>query len=107
MSNTAHTPLPWIARRKHPTAINAGISILGPEDSLGCRKVIAEIDSLDSAEENAHYLVRCVNLHEKLATALRTVVSMEYDRDEESRNFDSERLGYFASLIAEAEGRPA
>lgn len=43
----------------------------------------------------------------KLLAALKTVVDMENDRDEESRNFDEERLQYFASLIAEATGRAA
>ena len=39
--------------------------------------------------------------------ALQTVVAMEFDRDDESRNFDEERLRYFTSLIAQAEGRAA
>ena len=39
-----------------------------------------------------------------LAAALKTVVEMEYDRDEESRNFDEERLQHFSSLIAQATG---
>jgi hypothetical protein len=42
-----------------------------------------------------------------LLDALRTVVAMEYDRDAESRNFDDERLAYFSTLIAKAEGRAA
>jgi hypothetical protein len=42
-----------------------------------------------------------------LITALRTVIAMEYDRDEESRNFDEDRLRYFSSLIAKVEGRAA
>jgi hypothetical protein len=40
----------------------------------------------------------------KLLDALTTVLEMEYDRDPESRNFDDERLEYFASLIAQARG---
>ena len=50
---------------------------------------------------------RLVDVALQLLAALRTVVEMEYDRDEESRNFDEERLQYFTSLIAQAEGRQA
>jgi hypothetical protein len=42
-----------------------------------------------------------------LLDALRTVVEMEYDRDEESRNFDEERLACWSGLITKAEGRAA
>ncbi|MCE9567635.1 MAG: hypothetical protein K8U57_37010 [Planctomycetes bacterium] len=51
------------------------------------------------------YQLRLMSVAPKLLDALRIVVEMEYDRDEESRNFDAERLEFFASLIAEAEWR--
>jgi hypothetical protein len=50
---------------------------------------------------------RLTDVAQRLLAALRTVVEMEHDRDEESRNFDEDRLRYFTSLIAQAEGRPA
>jgi hypothetical protein len=50
---------------------------------------------------------RLVDVALQLLAALRTVVEMENDRDEASRNFDEERLQYFTSLIAQAEGRQA
>jgi len=50
---------------------------------------------------------RLIDVALQLLAALRTVVEMECDRDEESRNFDEDRLQYFRSLIAQAEGRPA
>lgn len=56
-----HTEEAWIYRLKHPTAVNAGISILGPEDQLQCRKVVAELDYRDGAEANARRIVACVN----------------------------------------------
>jgi hypothetical protein len=61
----------------------------------------------EQEQANARHIVKCVNLHDELVGALRTVVEMELDRDEESRNFDEERLEYFSSLITQAEGRPA
>ena len=50
---------------------------------------------------------RLVDVAIQLLAAIRTVVEMEYDRNEESRNFDEERLQYFTTLIAQAEGRQA
>lgn len=38
----------------------------------------------------------------KLLDALKTVVAMEYDRDDESRNFENETLEWFEQIIAEA-----
>lgn len=46
---------------------------------------------------------RMAKLAPELAAALKTVVEMEHDRDEESRNFDEERLQHFSALIAQAE----
>ena len=40
----------------------------------------------------------------ELLKALKTVVSMEYDRDEESRNFEDERLEYWQQLINQTTG---
>jgi hypothetical protein len=56
------------------------------------------------AREVAAHL-RMLHAGPKLLEALKTVVEMEYDRDEESRNFDEERLQFFSSLIAEAESK--
>lgn len=52
---------------------------------------------------NAELLKRAPELLE----ALRTVVSMEYDRDDESRNFDNERLEAWQALIDACLSRKA
>jgi hypothetical protein len=57
----------------------------------------------EQSQADAHLIVTAP----LLLAALRIVVHAEYDRDEESRNFDEERLHSFASLIAQAEGRTA
>src|SRR5271170_7909482 len=46
--------------------------------------------------------LRVMHAGQELLDSLRTVVESEYDRDEESRNFDDERLDYFSALIAKA-----
>jgi hypothetical protein len=47
---------------------------------------------------------RLAKIAPDLLTALKTVVEMEYGRDEESRNLGEERLKHFSALIARAEG---
>lgn len=61
-----------------------------------------QVISREEAEANSTLMATAP----RLLAALRTVVEMEYDRDQESRNFEDERLEQFAALIAEAEGRP-
>ena len=76
------------------------------EDTGALVDIVGEEDFANS-ELIAFEPKRLVDVALKLLAALRTVVDLESDRDEESRNFEEERLQYFASLIAQADGRAA
>jgi hypothetical protein len=111
MITTQHTTSPWIYRRKHPTAANAGISILGPVDSSGCREVVAELDYQDGAEANARLIAVAPRLLD-YARRLLAEIDFEVEQRKHSGNdedwADLEKLSNEAqAVIAETEGRAA
>ncbi len=98
-----HTPGPWEAIEH--IAINnvKGYRVFAGDDEITvCRNAAGGLGSVVQlpAEANARLIAAAPDLLE----ALEIVVSMEYDRDEESRNFEDERLEYFQQLITKATG---
>lgn len=105
MTHSKHTPGPWHLGKNGDDcaknhAICAGSSVIAKVYGRGY-PVCSGWSEQSQADANV------IVVAPELLAALKTVVEMEYDRDEESRNFDKERLQYFASLIAKAEWRAA
>ncbi len=99
MEQTAHTPAPWHVQKE------SGVFYIEDVNQIS---VAAVGFNPNYGEDSEHYKSRISDAQliaaaPELLEALKAVVQMENDRDEESRNFDSERLEYFSSLIAKAE----
>jgi hypothetical protein len=109
-----HTPTPWVVE---PCVADCGESIVITAKDYG---VLAKISPVTPEEAdkralkvweglhepwdmpNAELIVRAVNTHDRLISALRFVVNNEYARQEESRNLENETLESYGELLKEA-----
>lgn len=66
-----------------------------PNEDCGCTVYLEEASKAMTLAQRAQQLLE----------SLKDVIACEYDRDEESRNFDQERLDDYQSVIALAEGK--
>lgn len=57
---------PWIVRHQCPGAMGAKWQILGPEDSVKCREIIATLEGIDNSEANASLIAAAPELLEAL-----------------------------------------
>lgn len=111
MTKAQHTPGPWyVGIDDEPTSNVPAIEIDSGEEMTKSWKSIAYVNStlkganfriteIDRA--SAHLIAAAPCLLGALSDALAT----EYDRDEESRNFDEEKLEQWAAIIAKAQGK--
>jgi hypothetical protein len=63
--NVTHTELPWIA---------SGVSVIGADKRRVC-STVTDHRSYDDDSENAAFIVKAVNAHDKLVEALKRIVA--------------------------------
>jgi hypothetical protein len=105
MTQSKHSPSPWHLGKNGDNcaknhAICSGIIVIAKVYGAGYP---ASEGWSERSQADANVMV----IAPELLAALKTVVETEYARNEESRNFDEERLQEFVALIAQAEGRAA
>lgn len=103
MSETKATPPPWATDGRMIVQEVEGRSFWSGQPYIADCHVSASIREPGSTAANAELIVRAVNCHAELVNALRLVVSSEYDRDEESRNFEEDTLQGFCAIINKAK----
>ena len=76
-----HTPTPWEVATGHPSR---GLFVLGPPDEHDWARQVCEVDKAEDMDANAAFIVRAVNAHAALLSALEAVEWLNLDPNGEA-----------------------